>query len=89
MWIILHHKLSLWASLLLLSGILLFTLYACVKWGIETGSSLGLLAFMFLGGLESTWYLVTRRLERRIDEHVEQDQISSSYKASENNPTIR
>jgi hypothetical protein len=89
MWIILHHKLSLWASLIVLGSIAIFTVFACAKWGIETGLTIGLLAFLLVGGFESTWYLLTRRLERRIDEHVEQDQISRSIKASENNPTIR
>lgn len=65
MWMIFQHKLSLWIAGLALGGILLFTLFACVKWGWETGTSLGLLAFLFLGGLEATGHLVARRLERR------------------------
>ena len=89
MWIILKHKLSLWASLLVLGAVVIFTAYGCAKWGTATGLTLGLLAFLLAGGFESTWYLLTRRLERRIDEHIEQEQISKSIKASENNPTIR
>ena len=89
MWVILKHKLELGISLLILGGAGLFTVFACAKWGVETGSSFGILAFLLAGGAEAAWYLMTRRLERRVDEQLELDQISKSYKASEDNPTIR
>ena len=62
------RKLPRWIAGLALAGIGLFTLFAGFKWGWETGSSLGLLAFLFLGGLEAAGVLLARRLERRADE---------------------
>ena len=60
--------LSRWVAGLALGGIGLLALYACFKWGWETGASLGLLAFLFLGGLEAAGALLARRGERRADE---------------------
>jgi len=83
------HKLSLWISLAALVILAIVTTAACAKWGTTTGLTIGFLAFIVLGGFEAFWYLLTRRLEQRIDEKVNQDQIRKSYSSTEDNPTIR
>ena len=83
------HKFSLAASILLLAVLLIATTIACAKWGIETGLTLGFLAFLVLGGFDAAWYLATRNMQQRIDEKTNETEIKKSYSGTENNPTIR
>ena len=83
------YKFSLAVSILVLAFLLIVTAIACAKWGLETGLTLGFLAFLVLGGFDAAWYLATRNMQQRIDEKTNISEINKSYSGTENNPTIR
>lgn len=85
----LKHQFSLWVSVIALIALVAITIALCLMLGVKTGLTIGVIAFLFFGGLDAVWYLLTRKMEKRIDDAVGRSEVERSYSGSEDNPTIR